>query len=72
MVSLQTLKDYGFKSIHEYFEYILTSIINGQRQQAITLAKQLSVAQKVDAIEYLEVYVSRQASECKNIILNTI
>lgn len=72
MVSLQTLKEYEFKDINEYFDYILKSLINGQRKQVITLAKQLSTTQKVDAIEYLEDYASKLASECKNIILNTI
>ncbi len=72
MVSLQTLKEYEFKNINEYFEYILNSLINGQRKQAITLAKRLSMVQKVDAIEYLEDYASKLASECKSIILNTI
>lgn len=72
MVSRQTIKEYGFNSIEQYFEYILKSLINGQRKQTITLAKKLSTAQKVDAVEYLESYLNNYATECKNIILNTI
>ncbi|WP_062052976.1 hypothetical protein [Aquimarina longa] len=72
MVSRQTIKDYGFNSIEQYFEHILKSLINRQRKQAIELAKKLSTAQKVDAVEYLESYVTNYANECKNIILNTI
>lgn len=72
MVSRQTIKDYDFNSIEEYFEYILKSLINGQRQQAIALAKKLSTTQKVDAVEYLESYVNKYAIECKNMILNSI
>ncbi len=72
MVSKETLKEYGFKTINEYYEYILESLVNGQRKQAETLTKVLSTTQKVDAIEYLEDYVSKVASECKNLILNSI
>ncbi len=72
MVSLETLKKHNFKTITQYYEYILKSLVNGQRKQAETLAIALSIAQKVDAIEYLEDYVSKVASECKNLILNAI
>jgi len=72
MVSLETLKEYGFKTINEYYQYILKSLVNGQHKQAETLAEALSTAQKVDAIEYLEEYVSKVASECKTLILNAI
>ncbi|MGY0427172.1 MAG: hypothetical protein ACWIPI_10170 [Polaribacter sp.] len=72
MVSSEILKKEGLKSINEYFKYILKSLTNGQRKQVITLAEQLSIAQKVDAIEYLEDYTSKQALECRSIILNTI
>ncbi len=72
MVSLETLKKHNFKTIKQYYEYILKSLVNGQRKQAETLAEALSTAQKVDAIEYLEEYVSKVASECKTLILNAI
>mgnify|MGYP000229532185 CR=1 FL=1 len=72
MVSLETLKKHNFKTTKQYYEYILKSLVNGQRKQAETLAEGLSTAQKVDAIEYLEDYVSKVAFECKNLILNAI
>ncbi len=72
MVSLETLKEYNFKTITDYYEHILLSIINGQRKQAETLAKKLSTAQKVDAVEYLEDNLSKVAIECKKLILNAI
>lgn len=71
MVSQQTLKAYEFTTIQEYYEYILLSIINGQRKQAYDLANKLSKEQKRQAIEHLEIYVSNQADECKKIILST-
>ncbi len=72
MITQNTLREYEFETIQEYYEYILLSIINGQRQQAITLAKRLSKEQKKQAIEHLEIYVSNQADECKKLILATL
>ena len=46
MVSKKTIKGYGFNNIEEYFEYITDSRINGQRQQAKELYKDLSTRQK--------------------------
>ncbi len=71
MVTKNILREYEFGTIQEYYEYILLSIINGQRQQAINLARRLSNEQKKQAIEHLEVYVSNQADECKKLILAT-
>ncbi|MBS9768670.1 MAG: hypothetical protein KGV44_14195 [Flavobacteriaceae bacterium] len=71
MVTAKILKEYEFGTIEEYYEYILLSIINGQRTQATNLAKRLSKEQKKQAIEYLEVYVCNQADECKKLILAT-
>lgn len=71
MITKNTLREYEFETIQEYYEYILQSIINGQRQQAINLAKLLSKEQKKQAIEHLEIYVSNQADECKKLILST-
>jgi len=57
MVSNKTIKGLDFKSIEEYFEYIIDSKINGQRAQSQELYKALSVRQK-DAFNrwYLEFY----------------
>ncbi len=72
MVSMKILKDYDFKTITEYYDYILQSIINGQRQQAIALAEQMNIKQKKEAIEYLELYsMHNQSDECKKLILST-
>ncbi len=71
MVTQKTLKEYNFQSLEQYYEHILYSLINGQRKQAITLIKRLSKEQKKQAIEYLEIYVSNQADECKKLILST-
>ena len=35
-------KDYEFESAYEYFEYIVDSLINGQRQQVRNLFNQMS------------------------------
>ncbi len=72
MVSMKILRDYSFNTIVEYYEYILQSITNGQRKQAIALVQILSSKQKKQAIEYLEVYTSNQADECKKLILATL
>lgn len=74
MVSRQTLKEHGFRNIHEYFEHILQSqyLVNGKQKQVLTLVEQLTTAQKADALEYFDSYVSPTASECKKLILNAI
>lgn len=53
MVSKATIKDYG-EVIEDYFEYIVESIINGQRQQAKSLIKDLSKEQKKEALTWYE------------------
>lgn len=55
MVSNKTLKDYEFKSIFDYYNYIVESIVNGQRQQAKELINNLSKEQKKDAINYFSI-----------------
>lgn len=72
MVTAKILKEYEFETIQEYYEYILLSIINGQRQQALNLIKVMSQKQKEQAIEHLEVYVSNQADECRKMIFRTL
>lgn len=46
MVSKKTIKSYGFETIEEYFNYIIDSKINGNRQQAQKLYNNLSARQK--------------------------
>lgn len=54
MVSKKTIKGLDFDTIEEYFQYILDSITNGQRQQASDLFKKLSGTQKVDFYQYID------------------
>ncbi len=72
MVTAKTLRDYEFKTIEEYYEYILLSVINGQPKQAIDLAKRLSKEQKKQAIEHLEMYTDNQADECRKLIVEQL
>lgn len=46
MVSKQTIKDYDFNTLEDYFNYIVESKINGQPQQAKELYNNLSLKQK--------------------------
>jgi len=54
MISKQDLKEYGFIDIYTLFEYIVTSKVNNQNTQCITLIKEMSAPQKKDFIDYLE------------------
>lgn len=51
-ITQQDLNDYDFKSLEDYFEYVVDSITNGQRTQAKTLLKALSKDQKLRASNY--------------------
>ena len=52
MIYKKQLTEYEFKTMFDYYNYIVESIINGQRKQAEDLINQLSKAQKKDAIDY--------------------
>ena len=54
MIGKNTLKNYEFKSIEDYFNYIVDSQINGNSQQVRDLFKKLSSTQKVLFFRYLE------------------
>jgi hypothetical protein len=54
MVSKKTLKDYEFKTIEIYFDYIVESYINGQLMQVCNLCKDLSKKQKLHCLNYLQ------------------
>ena len=56
MVSRKELKDYGFKTLIEYYDYILDSLINGQLEHTINLIHELSKPQAVEFIQNLKVY----------------
>ena len=46
MISNKTLKEYEFKTIENYFDYIIDSQINGNHSQVKNLFKKLSNEQK--------------------------
>lgn len=52
MVSKKDLKDYEFVSIEEYFDYIITSKVNGQLRQAKVLFAKMSKAQRKDFLDW--------------------
>ena len=54
MIGKKTLKEFEFKSIFDYFEYIIESRINGNYAQVKELIKSLSSSQWVDFVEYLK------------------
>ena len=53
MVSRKDYEGLDFKSIEEYFDYIVASKINGNYSQTIELFNDLSKSQKKDFIEYI-------------------
>jgi len=57
MVSKKLIKSYDFDTIEDYFNYIVDSKINGNRQQAQELYNNLSARQK-DSFQrwFLEYY----------------
>jgi hypothetical protein len=53
MVSKKALKIYGFKTMEEFFDYIIDSKINGQSTQCVTLIKEMSLKQMKYFLKYL-------------------
>ena len=73
MVSKKNLKALDFNSIQEYYDYINDSVVNGQRQQAIELAKDLSNAQRRECIHYYHaIGRSLETNEACKIILSYV
>ena len=54
MISKKTLKEYEYKSIEDYFNYIIDSKINGNYSQVKSLIKDLSKDQKILLFNYLK------------------
>ena len=52
MISKKDLKNYEFRSLENYFDYISESIINGQTSQAKDLFNKLNDRQKAQALKY--------------------
>lgn len=69
MISKEIIKAYEFKTIEDYFEYIVESIINGQRTQAQNLIKELSKKQKKDAYAYYNDRFEHFFGEAKQMVI---
>lgn len=54
MISKKTLKKYEFKTIEDYFSYIIDSQINGNHTQVKELFKKLSNDQKKTFFNYIK------------------
>lgn len=52
MISKKKLEGLDFSTVEEYYDYINESIINGQRQQAMSLVKDMSASQKRECLHY--------------------
>lgn len=76
MVSQKTLREYEFETIEDYFYYIETSLIVGQRQQAKELIKELSKAQKKQALNWFEssyaLYDTNESKEAASLVIDYI
>lgn len=78
MVTKKIIKDYNFESIDDYFDYIITSKINGQHEQVRNLVHELSKAQKRDCLDYFEtldeidMYRPQIMDDCKKTIINSL
>lgn len=62
MVSKQDIVDLDFATIEEYFSYICDSIVNGQRQQAVALYRDLSTKQRRAFLDWLDDYQDADVS----------
>lgn len=61
MVSKKIINILGFDTIQEYFDYIVESVVNGQKFQATELAKDLSKSQSKDYFDYIQLnYANHQ------------
>lgn len=54
------LKVYNFKSIDEYYQYIIESKINGQNSQVIALFINMPRSNRKDFLQYLAEEVERE------------
>ena len=67
MIGKKTLKNYEFRAIENYFDYIEDSIINGNFSQVKDLFNKLSKSQKRLSLKY---FVNN--TETLNYLLNLI
>lgn len=52
MVTQTIIRDYGFNTLEDYFDYITESRVNGQHKQARELFNALSIRQKGRLFSY--------------------
>ena len=57
MVGKKKIEALDFKTIEEYFEYIVNSETNGNIKQAQRLYKELSERQQLEFLSYLQLYL---------------
>lgn len=57
MVGKKKIEALDFKTIEEYFEYIVNSEVNGNIKQAQRLHKELSERQQLEFLSYLQLYL---------------
>lgn len=75
MIYNKDLKDYEFNNIEEYFDYIIESIINGQRKQANDLVGELSKGQKKDFMDwagFMSINDDPYVNEALKLVLNKL
>tara|TARA_R110000822_G_scaffold127454_1_gene262937 strand:- start:5377 stop:5598 length:222 start_codon:yes stop_codon:yes gene_type:complete len=73
MISKTDIKDHDFKTIEEYFNYIVLSETNGNRSQVYDLINNLSKQQKKDCLEYINENESGSDAEIvKNILIQSL
>ena len=69
MISRKTLKEYEFRAIENYFDYIEESIINGNFSQVKDLFKDLSKSQQKLCLRYFN---TEERKETLNYLINRI
>ena len=69
MIGKKTLKDYDFKTIESYFNYIEESLINGNFSQVKDLFNKLSIFQRKLCLNYFN---CEERKETLNYIINQI
>tara|TARA_R110002020_G_scaffold449573_1_gene662901 strand:+ start:750 stop:968 length:219 start_codon:yes stop_codon:yes gene_type:complete len=72
MVSKKDLKVYEWTEMYEYYEYIVTSYVNGQHAQVKKLINDLSMKQKKDASEYFDNMIGRPYEEVRNVLIKNL
>ena len=71
MISKKTLKDYDFRQIENYFDYIQESIINGNFSQVKDLFNELSKSQRKLCLRYFNCNQDGR-KETLNYLINSI